>query len=394
MIRKTGLFLALALVATSLLPVSAQAAISSTSSVAMSFTEADGATPMANATVGVFYMSPSQAASADGTAITLTRLGTGTTNSAGAFSATLSTSAIAASDLGDVGDGAPDAYNAVIEALDPAGNFAVDYEVLSVGSAFSGAASVNYPAAPNSPQLVTTAMSGQAVVLAHDYRFTPVTPLNSGYGMEAVLNYTSSTSTHKQTEVQAAEATNSGGFTVGGYQLEDTDRGTAAPWKVDGGYHTWLWADYEYKEYRICAQNCGGSTAVVWKPYFFTGNLTPDNTNQQNGATIGQEAYSIPTFTPGGSNQNWFKLTQNNSGWSRSNGTRDANDVGGSFTFPFAGSVTVDSLTTYGTITSVTYNWISSASCGSGKSRVIWGQNNTPSQTPRLQADCFNNSGL
>jgi hypothetical protein len=54
-------------------------------------------------------MQPSDSDLPEGTTINLAELGSGTTNSSGAFSAALNTSAVAPSDLGDAGDGTPDA---------------------------------------------------------------------------------------------------------------------------------------------------------------------------------------------------------------------------------------------------------------------------------------------
>jgi len=352
---------------------------------------------MANANVGIFYMSPSQAASADGTTFTMTELASGTTDASGQFSATLDTSSIAPSDLADIGDGTSDAFNAVIEALDPSGNFTANWVIITEGSGYSGTASVNDPAPAGSPAAAPAPpLSGKSVVLAHGYRYTPVTPLNSGYGIQVVLNYTTSSETTRQTEVQEGVVAASGGVSVGAYQIEDQSRMITSPDSQSGSYHNWVWADYEYKEYRTCAQNCGGSPPGAWKPYEFTGQAITDNNpnKDKNGQVIGIQGYTQPNFTPGSSNQNWFRLTPSNSGWSRSSGTRESNDVNGSFIFPFASNLGIDSLTTYGSITSVQYNWISSGSCGTGFTRVIWGHDSTPADTGRVQASCIPDSQL
>jgi len=389
------LVLALAMPFTLLfLPASVGYAASSTTA-SMTFTEADGVTPMADAEVGIFYMSPAQAALPDGSTFTMTELWSGTTDSNGQFTAEVDTSSIPQSAMGDTGDGTPDAFNVEIEAIDPAGNFVSTNAVLTAGSTFSGSASVTIPATPGSALTASPSLSGNDTVIAHNYRYTPVTPLNSGFGIQAVLNYTTNQDTTRQTEVTVGESYDGGGWTTGGYWLEDQSRSVVAPLKESGSYHNWIWADYEYKEYKICAGRSCLYPTLEWKPYIFTGQLTDNNPDKdKSGVTIGVVPYTVPSFTPGAENQNWFALTQANSGWTRATGTREANDVNGGFTFPYAGNIGVDSLTSYGSITSVQYNWISSSKCGDGFQRVIWGHNSTPATTPRLQADCFSDSTL
>jgi hypothetical protein len=363
----------------------------------MTFTEIDGVTPMANANVGVFYLPPSEAAAADGTTVHLTELASGTTDASGQFSAAVGTSAIAPSNLADVGDGTPDAFNAIVEALDSSGNLAVSYQILTEGSTFAGTASVNDPAPAGTAQTTLAApLSGQAVVLAHAFRYTPIAPLNSGYGMQATLTFTTSTETSRQTEVQVGEVQNGGGVTIGGYQIEDQSRAVLSPFTKSGSYHYWVWTNYEYKEYKICGANCTGGTVAVWKPYENTGqaitDLNPDCCFARSAISL--QAYAQPTFTPGSSNQNWFALTPNNTGWQRTSGTREGNSDGTNFYFPFASSIVVNSLTTYGSITTIKYDWIPSGNCGSGYTRVIWGYNATPRDTQRVQANCFKDSQL
>ena len=391
--RKSFLSLAAIVPAVIMLsPVAAHAATGTT--VSMTFTEADGVTPMANATVGVFYMPPSDADLPDGSTFTMTELGSGTTNSSGVFSAAIDSSSIAASDLADVGDGTPDAFNAYIEALDSTGNFAVDYEVLTVNSAFAGTASAEYATGSTGGAPIILSLSGDAVVLAHSFRYVPEGPLNVGGGMQGVASYTVSSSTTRQTEVNVVKVGSNGGFSLGGLHVEQKERMTTAPFKHSQSFHNWLWASYEFKEYRICAQNCGGGTAAVWEPYQFTGDFTDSNPNCcNNGSTIGVKGYSVPPFIGGPEGADWFRFTSNKSGWSRSSGTREKNNVGGTFYFPFAGSIGVNSEAIYGSITRLTYNWLSSG-CGTGFSRVIWGNGDAPTSIPRVQGNCFSNGSL
>jgi hypothetical protein len=354
----------------------------------MTFTEADGITPMANAQVAVLYMQPSDADQPVGTTINFTELGSGTTAADGSFSTALDTSAVAPSDLGDAGDGTPDAFNAMVVAIDPAGNAAIVFEIMTVGSQFSGAASVNEPAVAGQPATQSTAIPTTGIVLGTAFRYVPVTPLNSGYGMQAVLNYTINSSIQKETKVDIAVSNNQGGWESGGYLLEEQDRDSTSPYAVNGSFHDWMWASYKFVEYAYRLDN-------VWQALRFTGTITYANPDCcLKDEVINVVPYTVPTFTPGSFNQNWMSLTPANSGWTRSTGTVVGNDAYETFTLPFASDIGSETITTYQQITSVTYNWIPTAKCGTGYTRVIWGDNDDPEDTPRVEANCVPNSSL
>jgi hypothetical protein len=96
--------------------------------------------------------------------------------------------------------------------------------------------------------------------------------------------------------------------------------------------------------------------------------------------------YKEPRFTPGSSNQNWFELTPANSGWMRSTGNRVTNDANGTFTFPNGANLGLEVKSVYGSITSVTYNWL--PGCGNGFIRIVWGYRATPADTGHVDAGC------
>lgn len=356
--------------------------------VTVKFTEVGGA-PMAEANVGIFYMTPAQAGLPDGSRFTMDRLASGVTDGHGRVTVTVDTSGIPRADLGDIGYGRPDAFNAHIEAVDRLGNFAVKSVVLIEGRPVTVSASVTAPAPSTvSPAASTPQLSGDGVVLAHTFRYTPVAALNAGAGMQAVLNYTTDKETSRQTEITQVLEGGGTGVSVGSYQLEEHSRMVTSPLKEKGPFHRWVWANYRYNKVKICAATCGPSPSIEWDPYEFTGqaitSYNPDKNKHHK--VIKVVPYKEPRFTPGSDNQNWFKLTQANSGWTRSTGSRAANDANGTFTFPNGGNIGIDSKSVYGSITSVTYNYV--AGCRKGFIRVIWGHNATPAETPHVEADC------
>ena len=388
-------------------PITANAATGPTLSVTL--TEADGSTPMQDAPVGIFYAQPSEMNQAIGSTVNFAELASGTTDSTGSLTVTLDTSAIASSDLGDIGDGTPDAFDAVIYAVDPVtGEMVLTEEVLTLsGAGDTVALSANTDAANGNPIIlpsseasgvtVSTLALPSTTIAAYSYRYVPVTALNSGYGIQAVLKYATDSSTSKQTEVDFATGNGDGSWSLGHDILEQKDRQTTAPYKANGDFHEWMWASYKFAELQLGCNNLPLPPCVQqWEADYFTGNLTNSNPDccVKDSSAIGIVPYSVPTFTPGSDNQNWFALTQSNSGWSRSSGTRVTNTASESFTLPFAGSIGSNSVTVYDSITSVTYNWISSGSCGNGLTRVIWGYNDDPVDTSRVQADCLQNSQL
>jgi hypothetical protein len=365
-------------------PGPAQAAAATT--VSLRLTQDDGS-PVVNAVVGVFYLQPADSDKPSGTRIPLAELGSGTTNSNGAFSTTLRISVVKKADLGDAGDGKADAFNVTLLAFDQAGRQVIVDEIARMNSSVSEAAAVRLQsssagwAAHPSVRFPSTTITGPT-----KYRYTPVTPLNSGAGMQAVLKYTTSSSVQKQTQVDSALLSTSaggGGWQVGQMQLEEKDRTVAAPYKVHGTFHRWLWARYAYVEYIYRLDH-------EWKVNHFTGALTvsnPDHIKHSKKKKIGVVNYAVPKFTPGPGGAYYFVLTPAKSGWMRSTGNREANELSGTFFIPFGGSVNLADLTTYASVTSVTYNYV--RGCPKGSKRVLWGHGVDPGAARRIQANCF-----
>src|SRR5262249_18828978 len=106
---------------------------------------------------------------------------------------------------------------------------------------------------------------------------------------------------------------------------------------------------------------------------------------------IGVKSWDVPNFTPGPEGAFEIFLSPAKSGWTRETGHTEKNTVGGSFTLPEGNSIGLNSITTYGSLTSVEYDWIPSGQCGTGHTRVIWGFNADPDSTPRVEANCFTN---
>lgn len=375
------------------LPVSAASAATGTT-VSLTLTEPDGSTPMASAPVGIFYVQPSDYEQADGAAIHFTELGSGTTGADGSVAIALNTSVIAPSNLADIGNGTPDAFNAEIYSLDSSGNRVLTQEVLTLNAGFSVSLTATAGAAPHAPVTAATISGLNGVVVGHKYRYIPITPLNSGHGIQAVLAYTTDSSTSRQTQVTFAFNDGGAGWSLGGDVLEENSRHVVAPYTLSGTNHYWMWASYRFVETRV---GCGHPTCVYqWNADYFSGNLSLWNPDCciGRGSPIGNVQYPVPKFHPGPGNAYWFELSPHNSGWSRDSGTRRQSTAGGTFTFPFASTIGSNSVTTYGSVTSVTYNWIRSGACTSSDTRVIWGYKVDPVAAEIVQANCYPDSIL
>jgi hypothetical protein len=391
MIRRCFALSSAFLLAMLFLPTSAGSATASgvpVTKVTVSFTELSGA-PMADANVGIFYLTPAQAGLPDGSRFTMDRLASGVTDAQGRVTVAVNTSGIPRTDLGDIGDGGPNAFNAHIEAIDRLGNFAVRAVVLVEGAQSLVSARVTEPAPSTaSPAASPPQLSGDGVVLAHAFRYTPVAVLNAGAGMRVVLNYTTNKDTSRQTEVTQVLVGGGTGFSVGDFQLEEHDRMIVSPLKETGPFHRWVWANYRYNKVKICAATCGPSPSIEWDLYEFTGqaitSYNPDKNKHHK--MIKVVPYKEPPFTPGSANQDWFELTRANSGWTRSTGKMVTNDASGTFTFPDGANIGIESKSVYGSITSVTYDFVDG--CGKGFIRVVWGYRATPAETGHLEADC------
>jgi hypothetical protein len=166
-------------------------------------------------------------------------------------------------------------------------------------------------------------------------------------------------------------------------QLEEKNRAETAPYKVRGNFHRWVWARYAYVEYIYRLDR-------EWKANHFTGDLAVSNSDHVKHSKrkkIGVVKYAVPKFTPGPGGAYYFVLTPARSGWTRSTGNRETNQLSGTFFIPFGGSVNLADLTTYASVTSVTYNYVKG--CPRGSKRVLWGHGIDPGVARRIQANCF-----
>ena len=357
----------------------------------MTLTQANGL-PMAGAGLSVYYF-PSVISA--GTQLQL--MGSATSDSAGTVAFALDTSMVPAGDLGDNGDGVDDAFNAVVIGTDSAGDLIIHHEVITEGGVTTDSASAltdgsGQPvlATPISqvtdPQMAPTAPDG---VIGTDYRYVPVLAMNSGDGMSSQLNYTYSTSTGRQTNIETAiqyagttEWSDSGGM------LEETDRTINAPWYYKGSIHRYIWASYLWDEYHFegCINKYDCYDYDEWDPDHFTGYTTDDNPNYfRDGSRIGEYNYTVPSFTYcQGEGSCWFALTTYNSGWGRSSGTRQTY----SFELDVAGFLNLSDWATYASITSQNW-WYQSSGCGSPNERILWGNSVDPGVARIVQADCI-----
>jgi len=243
---------------------------------------------------------------------------------------------------------------------------------------------------------------------SNTYRYIPIAPLNSGIGEQATLNYSPSRSVSRQTLVDIAASTPIGqgtlSWSVHNEHIEEQSRGVSSPWNKYGAYHNWVWGNYQFRRHKQCWQVLHPTETLCkykWIAHHFQGQLTdnnPDTCRQHSPGVcrpIGYVPYVVPPFTRGGPQDNYVvKLYQANSPWSRSTEVSTENTAGGNFYLPFAGGIGADTTTVYGSITSVTYNWIPSPNCGSGYQRVIWGYRNDPVQSKYVQGDCVPDSWL
>jgi hypothetical protein len=228
--------------------------------------------------------------------------------------------------------------------------------------------------------------------------------------MEAEMSYTETSSIAKQTDMTAGISYDGLGYHASGYHMEERDRSTTSPWDESGDYHQFVFAHYETAEWNICPSNFNprqkeGYPYFEWNPLHWNGALSDDDTDVgANGNTVGSQPYTVPTFTPGSGNIDYFPLTPSNSGWSRDNGTRVGQTANATFSieqdldtdagqFVISASKAFQVKATYGSITKLAYVYLSSG-CPSTNTRVIWGNNSLPSTTERVQANCEPNGDL
>jgi hypothetical protein len=313
-------------------------------------------------------------------------MGTGTTDASGNVLVTLNTSMV--TDAGDVGDGNGGAFNADILAIwgTGVGGAAETNAVLEVGS------TTHVQMSPDPNETVTPNLSGTpSAVRRHvgsGHSYVPVVAENSGGGIHTDFLMTHTTSTDRQTRVQAAISVDgTAPFTVGSFWEEQTGRNYSIHWKVDQGYHKFVWANYGFWKWNY--QTCGIRGCVNakyrWLPHDWTGDLTDDNTDPPcNGCKgkVGKVDYNVPPMTT--KRDNTVVLDTHTSPIERD--TSITKTYG--FSLDFAGFVSVDSKATYGNITSVTWTYLSAGCSSSGYQRLLWGNGYTVTDAPIVQASC------
>jgi hypothetical protein len=370
-------------------------AAGSGTTLTLTLTRADGITPMAGAHVAVFYMPFNPPDSG----YDLPLMATSTADSTGYLSLALDTSVIPAADLADLGmtgtSTVPDAFNVNVSAQDSLGNYAEETDVVRLGSDVTDTVSVN-------PDLTASSGVGGATdtltmtgTTDTKYRYVKIGPETVGNGECDALRYTKTTSTAKQLEVQAAVANGSGTggpWRVGGYFMEAANRGATRPWDKCSSYHYWVWVQYAFKlhQYHRCVPRDGCHNWHRWEPDHWTLNITDSNPdNNSDGKNIGKQAYDPPPFDPGPSNAYFVILSTSSDFVYRNGGTRE----GHSFGLSFAGFLTVNAKSTYGTITTMKWTYDTNSNhpgCSAPNKRVIWGEGTDVYKTKIVDASCMN----
>lgn len=234
--------------------------------------------------------------------------------------------------------------------------------------------------------------------LAHTYRYSPITPLNSAPGLHAVLSYTYDTSVERQSEFELPIETIAG-LSLTGNQEEQTDRDVQTGWiakSKNGWYHRWIWADYYFIEYGIGLPHGAGFTQ--WEPDHFQGTVSDNNPQKTpKHKVIGSLNFSEPKLNCG-PGHNWcVRITSDSLPWTRSTGTREENGIGINYTLGgdsefTGGSMSLADLMTYASITSVTWSYVKG--CGRGYTRVVYGYRNDPVEAGRVLASCAPNKDV
>jgi len=111
---------------------------------------------------------------------------------------------------------------------------------------------------------------------------------------------------------------------------------------------------------------------------------------------VGHLAFKQPRYNRGPNGAWAVQIFSNSLPWERDNGTRQENDVSLGFSLGSlphgisGGSISLEDLTTYGSITSVT--WTYRKGCKRGDVRVVWGVHDDPVDATRVMASCVPHS--
>lgn len=371
--------------------------------LSMTLMNAAGSAPMVGARVVVFFMPPSDGRSS---LRKLPQIGAAIADSSGSVQFTLDTSKVPRTDLGDVGTG-NDAFNATIMAWDTARQYNITQAIIQEGHTLTYQAKAGTDPSTGRAALLTAAdvagmdsdFASGAVPLAerplyHRYRYALVTPLNVGPGLHGVLAYTYNKSTAKQSEFELP-TTEYGGVTLTQNQMEEKDRTVHTGIKQNGSYHRWVWAEYYFIYYVVCI--CGDRSTLTfhqWQPDHFQGTIADDNPNVPKGRKkpVGRLAFKQPRYSKGPAGGWAVEIRSNSLPFERDNGTRQENEVGLGFSLGglphgiSGGSLSLQDVTTYGSVTSV--SWSYRKGCRRGDVRVVWGVHDDPVHAPRVMSSC------
>ncbi len=399
--RRTPLVVsALSVLALSLVTGSQALAAGPQTTVSLNLMNAAETAPMASAHVVVFLVRP---AAGLHDKVTLPQIASGQASSSGSVSMTVSTAKIEPSDTGGSGK-----FNSLIIAWDQNGEYDVTDQIITEGNGLS----LNLRAlrdAAGRPALWPAAqvqaldsdfskgdVPAEQTAIADTYRYSPITPLNSAPGLHAVLSYTYSTSVQRQSDFELpTDAGDVLGLTDN--QIEQTDRSVSSGWTASKGeYHRWIWADYYFVEYAIAVVKGGW---IQWEPDHFQGTVTDSNPNKapKHKKAIGKLNFYVSRVNCG-PGHNWcVKITSNSLPWSRSTGQDEENDLGANFTLGgikgvIGPTLSLEDLTTYGSITSVT--WSYEKGCPKGDTRIVYGYHNDPVAAGRVLAACAPNKDV
>jgi hypothetical protein len=380
-------------------PVSAARAAPKATTLALRVRQPGGHRPMAGALVSVFWDSPPAA----GRTTALRPIGSGTAGQNGLLRLTLDAGRVRSADLGDIGAGGANAFNAVIFAFDGTGQYSITQAVIPEHHLFRATATAGTDPATGRPARMTAAaIRADTTQFAHGgltlakakvastYRYVPVGPLNSATGLRASLTFTVSGTSQRQSEFELP-TTEYGGVTLTGDQLEEQSRGGSTGWNVRGNYHAWIWAYYDFVYYRYSGI---GIPYAQWEPDHFQGTVSPGNPECCRAGTrkvIGRLAFRQPTYRrgPGG---NWaVVIDRSSTGFTRGGGS-EQNNLGATFTMGpvprgTAGAwMPLRDKLLFGDITTITWSYIKG--CPAGRSRVLWGQGTDPVVARQVMASC------
>jgi len=177
--------------------------------------------------------------------------------------------------------------------------------------------------------------------------------------------------------------------------MEEKDRTVHTGIKENGSYHRWVWAQYYFTYYLVCI--CGDRSTLTyhqWQPDHFQGTVADYNPNVPKGRKhpVGHLAFKQPRYNKGPNGAWAVRIFANSVPWVRDNGTRQENEVGIGFSLGSlphgisGGSISLEDLTTYGSITSVT--WTYRKGCRRGDVRVVWGRHDDPVNASRVMSSC------